>query len=194
MNLFAGLEKFGLNPKESMSLFEEETKEPEKKVSGEEQAVEKIPSEEEFLLEKSVRCLVCDNVFKTKVIKNGRIKRMEPDQDLRPRFQYIDTLKYDITSCPICGYTAMNRYFDHLSSAQGKLIREQIGVQFHKSEEPETATYSYDMAIDRYKLSLMNTLVKKGRMSETAYTCLKLAWLFRGKKESILEDTPQAKQ
>ena len=150
MNLFSGLEKFGLNPTESMNLFEEEKNETAKKDEG--KVVEKVPVEEEFILEKSVRCKVCDNVFKAKMIKNGRVKRLEPDKDLRPKFQYIDTLKYDITSCPTCGYTAMNRYFDQLSSAQAKLIRENISSQFRKSGETEPATYSYDMAVDRYKI------------------------------------------
>lgn len=193
MNLFSGLEKFGLNPTESMNLFEEETKEATKKADGE-KVEEKIPSEEEFILEKSVRCKACDNVFKTKMIKNGRVKRLEPDKDLRPRFQYIDTLKYDITSCPVCGYTAMNRYFDQLTSAQAKLIREGISSQFHKSEEPDTPVYSYDVAVDRYKLSLVNTMVKKGKDSEKAYTCLKIAWLLRGKGETMPENTPEEKQ
>ena len=193
MNLFSGLEKFGLNPTESMNLFEEETKESAKKAEGE-KVEDKTPSEEEFILEKSVRCKACDTVFKTKMIKNGRVKRLEPDKDLRPRFQYIDTLKYDITSCPSCGYTAMNRYFDQLSSAQAKLIRENISAQFHKSEEPNTPIYSYDEAIDRYKLSLVNTMVKKGKDSEKAYTCLKIAWLLRGKGETMPENTPEEKQ
>lgn len=193
MNLFSGLEKFGLNPTESMNLFEEETKESAKKAEGE-KVEDKTPSEEEFILEKSVRCKACDTVFKTKMIKNGRVKRLEPDKDLRPRFQYIDTLKYDITSCPSCGYTAMNRYFDQLSSAQAKLIRENISAQFHKSEEPNTPIYSYDEAIDRYKLSLVNTMVKKGKDSEKAYTCLKIAWLLRGKGETMPESTPEEKQ
>ena len=193
MNLFSGLEKFGLNPTESMNLFEEETKESAKKAEGE-KVEDKTPSEEEFILEKSVRCKACDTVFKTKMIKNGRVKRLEPDKDLRPRFQYIDTLKYDITSCPSCGYTAMNRYFDQLSSAQAKLIRENISAQFHKSEEPNTPIYSYDEAIDRYKLSLVNTMVKKGKDSEKAYTCLKIAWLLRGKGETMPENTSEEKQ
>lgn len=192
MNLFSGLEKFGLNPEASMNLFEEENKEAEKKAEG--KAEEKIPTEEEFILEKSVRCKVCDNVFKTKTIKNGRVKRLEPDKDLRPRFQYIDTLKYDITSCPNCGYTAMNRYFDSLSSAQAKLVRDNISSQFKKSTAPEPATYTYDEALDRYKLSLVNTMVKRGKDSEKAYACLKISWLLRGKGETMPENTPEEKQ
>ena len=113
MNLFKGLEKFGLKTEGTENLFEEEKRTNASTEQGE--AKEEIPSEESFLLEKSVRCTVCDKVFKTKMIKNGRVKRLEPDFDLRPRFMYIDTLKYDVASCPKCGYTAMNRYFEHLS-------------------------------------------------------------------------------
>lgn len=194
MNLFSGLEKFGLNPTESMNLFEEEKKEVAPKAETEGKTEEKIPSEEEFILEKSVRCRICDNLFKTKMIKSGRVKRLDPDRDLRPRFQYIDTLKYDITSCPICGYTAMNRYYDQLTSVQAKLIREQISANFRKNQEPDMPVYSYDDAIDRYKLSLVNTIVKKGKDSEKAYNCLKMAWLLRGKGENMPDSTPEEKE
>ena len=160
MNLFKGLEKFGLKTEGTENLFEEEKRTNASTEQGE--AKEEIPSEESFLLEKSVRCTVCDKVFKTKMIKNGRVKRLEPDFDLRPRFMYIDTLKYDVASCPNCGYTAMNRYFEHLSSVQIKLIKEKICANFKPTGE-EPAVYDYDTAINRYKLALFNTLVKKGK-------------------------------
>ncbi len=191
MNLFSGLEKFGLKSTESMQLFEEEQKEDKK--GNEKRAEEKIPAEADFLLEKTVHCKVCENVFKTKVIKSGRVKRLEPDRDLRPRFQYIDTLKYDITSCPACGYTAMNRFYEHLTPTQVKLIKEQISNNFQPDNKAENAVYDYDEVIDRYKLSLVNTVVKKGKDSEKAYTCLKIAWLLRGKAETMANDTPEQK-
>ena len=180
MSIFSGLEKFGLKSAESVQLFGDEQKESDKK-DEEKPTEEKVIPEEEFLLAKTVRCKVCDQVFKTKVVKNGRVKRLEPDQDLRPRFQYIDTLKYDVTSCPNCGYTAMNRYFDQIMPAQVKLIKEQIVSQFKPINTEERAFYTYDEAIDRYKLSLMSTVVKRGKDSEKAFTCLKIAWLLRGK-------------
>ena len=176
MNIFSGLEKFGLKSPESVQLFEDGQK---SNVQNDKQqtkpAEQEIPLEKDFILEKTVRCKVCDQVFKTKVVKNGRVKRLEPDRDLRPRVQYIDTLKYDITSCPFCGYTAMNRYFDMVSSGQIKLIREQIASQFQAKTKSEDEFYSYDTAVDRYKLSLLNTVVKRGRDSEKAFTCLKLS-------------------
>jgi len=182
MNLFEGLEKFGLQAQNVGNLFEEEKKVT-ADASGE--TVEEIPTEDAFLLEKGVRCTVCDKGFKAKMIKSGRIKRLESDPDLRPRHQYIDTIKYDVLSCPNCGYTAMNRYFEHLPSVQIKLIKEQVCANFKPSGEEEPATYDYDTAIGRYKLALYTTMVKKGKTSEKAYTCLKIAWLYRGKAETL---------
>lgn len=184
MNLFEGLEQFGLKAQEMNNLFEDEKKIV-KSADGNKETSEEIPTEDSFLLEKGIRCAVCDKGFKTKMIKNGRIKRLEPDADLRPRFQYIDTLKYDVSSCPNCGYTAMNRYFDHISSAQIKLIKEQICANFTPTGKEEPAVYDYDTAIGRYKLALYTTMVKKGKTSEKAYTCLKIAWLYRGKAETL---------
>lgn len=191
MNLFAGLEQFGIKAEDTKSLFEEEKKPTVQAADGSVQ--EEIPTEDSFLIEKAIRCAVCDKVFKTKMVKSGRVKRLEPDFDLRPRFQYIDTLKYDVVSCPSCGYTAMSRYFDHLSSMQLKLIKEQVCKNF-KPTGPEPAVFDYDYAINRYKLSLFNTLVKKGKTSEKAYTCLKIAWLYRGKYETLDPENKELEQ
>lgn len=185
MNLLEGLEKFGLDQMDTEHIFEDEKKE---EVPAKPQATvkEEVHPEKEFLLEKSIRCPVCDTVFKTKMVKTGRVKRLEPDFDLRPRFQYIDTNKYDVSSCPKCGYTAMNRYFSHLSSGQIKMIDEGVRRKFKQTNLVEPEEYSYDEAIDRYKLALYNTIVKKGKTSEKAFECLKISWLYRGKNEELM--------
>ena len=185
MNLLEGLEKFGLDKMDTEHIFEEEKKEV---APAKPQATvkEEVHFEKEFLLEKSIRCPVCDTVFKTKMVKTGRVKRLEPDFDLRPRFQYIDTNKYDVSSCPKCGYTAMNRYFAHLSSAQIKMIDEGVRRKFKQTNLVEPEEYSYEEAIERYKLALYNTLVKKGKASEKAFECLKISWLYRGRKEELM--------
>ena len=43
----------------------------------------------------------------------------------------IDTNKYEVASCPKCGFTAMHRYFGHLSSLQIKIADcdDKPGVQ-----------------------------------------------------------------
>ncbi|MBP7319944.1 MAG: DUF2225 domain-containing protein [Lachnospiraceae bacterium] len=186
-NILSGLEKFGLNAKD-VSVFEEEKKEEETtQVQGKDAIKE--PEETEFLLEKGVRCVACDQVFKTKVIKSGRVRRLEPDEDLRPRHQYIDTLKYGITACPHCGYAAMSANFDTLTSTQAKLIKEAISSRFQGGMKAEPEIYTYEEALDRYKLALFNTIVKKGKASEKAFICLKMSWLLRGKCETLPQST-----
>ena len=46
----------------------------------------------------------------------------------------------------------------------------------------------------RHKLALLSTVVKKGKASERAYVCLKLAWLTRGKSETLPENTENIKE
>ena len=193
MNLFSGLEKFGFKSDAAVDLFTDEKDEKKNAKDGEAKKADE-PTEEEFLLEKTIRCTVCDKVIKTKMVKSGRVKRLEPDMDLRPRHMYIDTLKYDTSSCPYCGYTAMNRYFEHLSSSQIKLIKEQVCSNYRPERPVDLAVYDYDTAIDMHKLSLLNAIVKKAKTSEKAYNCLIISWLLRGKAETLEKSQPQDKE
>ena len=67
-----------------------------------------------------------------------------------------------------------------------KLIREEVCTKFKPEKGmADKLSYTYDEAIERYKLALINTIAKKGKASEKAYECLKISWLYRGKKEEI---------
>lgn len=194
MNLFSGLEQFGFKPDASKTeLYGDEKKKSQQKEGTKIETGPKEVHEHEFLFHKKIRCTVCQKVFDTKAVKNARIKRMQPDFDLRPRFENIDTLKYDISSCPFCGYSAMNRYFEHLTKGQINLVKENICINFISTNEPEPETFDYDTAISRYKLALYNSVVKRAKTSEKAYTCLKISWLYRSKADDMKEETPEEK-
>ena len=183
-DLLSGMEKYGFKDVNLDSIFEDDK--PKTVARAAEEKTVEAPKEEDFLLDKGVRCPICDTVFKSRMVKSGRARRLESDRDLRPKFEYIDTIKYDVSSCPKCGYTAINRYFPHLSSAQMKLIREEVCTKFKPEKGmADKLSYTYDEAIERYKLALINTIAKKGKASEKAYECLKISWLYRGKKEEI---------
>ena len=187
-SLLSGLGKFGLDENVANNIFGEENVTVKQNEDGTVTKEVAAPKEGDFLLLKSIRCPVCDGVFRTTMIKSGRAKRKEPDMDLRPRFEHIDTNKYDVASCPKCGYTAIHRYFPHLSSLQIKLINEGVCSKFKTAPTKpieEIEVLDYDTAIERYKLALYTTIVKKGQTSEKAYECLKLAWLLRGKMEEL---------
>lgn len=186
-NLFSGLESLGLGNLSGMKLFESEKKENDKSsAKGAEQVEVK---EADLIFEKTFTCKVCDKEFKTKMVRTGKAKLLAQDSDLRPRYQTVDSLKYDAVVCPHCGFAALSRFVNYMTDAQAKLIKANISTNFKGLKEGEEIL-TYDEAIVRHKLVLVNTVVKRAKASEKAYTCLKLAWLLRGKSETLPADTP----
>lgn len=187
-NLLSGLESMGLGNMSDLDIFGENRKKEE--AAKKAQVVKKVVVDETtLLLDKSCKCPLCDQDFKTKVVKTGKAKLVSQDIDLRPRYQEIDAIKYDVIVCPVCGYAALAKFFPTLGSVQGKLIKEKISATF-TGLGPVGATYSYDDAIARHKLALVNAVVKRAKVSERAYLCMLIAWLDRSKRENIREDAP----
>lgn len=190
-NLFSGLEDFGLDNLSKMNIYSDDEKDDKKKANSKKEKPKF--NEADFIFEKTYHCPVCDEEFKAKTVKTGKVKLESADTDLRPKYHLLDSLKYDAIVCPKCGYSALNRFFNYMTSTQAKLIKEQISNNF-KGTPDEGEILTYDEAIARHKLALVNTIVKKGKISERAYTCLKLAWLIRGKTETLPADTPDYEQ
>lgn len=189
-DVLSGLESMGLGNLSNIELFNDKKAKAEAEKKKAEKAAEVRELEEKDLIYiKNVECACCGQSFKERAIRPGKARMISQDMDLRPRYKELDTMKYNITACPICGYAALTRDFIHLSSGQAKLVKEKISMNF-TGLKYEGETYSYDEAIARSKLALVNTVVKRGKISERAYICLTLGWLTRGKAESIAEDVP----
>lgn len=181
--LLSGLSSLGLGNLEEMDIFEENKPKQAKAQGGEaEQPVE--VTEADLLFDKGYQCPCCDDEFKVKTVRIGKAKHTSSDDDLRPRYEGVDMIKYDAIMCPHCGYSALTRYFKSLPSAQMKLIRANICASF-KSKTIEEETYSYEHALERYQMCLANAIVKRAKASERAYICLKSGWLVRGMGENL---------
>lgn len=184
-NLLSGLESLGLGNLEGLDIYEDPHKDEKK------QAEVVAPKEEDMLFDKSYTCTVCDKDFKAKMVRSGKAKAMAADQDLRPRYEGIDVLKYDIISCPYCGYSSMSKNFPYLTPAQKRAIKENICNSYKPRKiDPDKKIYTYEEAMERHKLALVNTIVKHGKASEKAYICLKTGWILRGQREALEADTP----
>ncbi len=183
--LLTGLEEFGLGNLADMNLYEE-AKEEEQKVVKKETVIK----EEDYLFDKGYTCPICEKNFKAKTVRVGKAKLIGTDLDLRPKYEGIDLLKYDIILCNSCGYATLSRYFKFCTSNQVKLIKDNISANF-KPKVDDKLTYSYEDAMERYKLTLANAIVKKAKPSEKAYICLKTAWLLRGQGEHLDEKAPE---
>lgn len=178
MGIFSGLKELGLGDLENSELFAEEEK-------AEQQVAEPAqPEETDYIYDKSFTCPVCDTQFTSRVMKTGKAKLVSMDLDLRPRYVGIDATKYDVELCPHCKYAALTRYFTAMTSGQIHLIKEQISDKVKLQPHSEDY-YTYEEAMERYKIALVCAMVKKAKNSEKAYICLKSAWLLRGYAEEL---------
>ena len=175
MGLLSGLEKFGFSLDGDLDILADEKKEAKEEVKA--SAAPKV--EKDYIIDKKGKCPICDKPFLYRGVATTRLKRLDPDFDLKPNFEAIDVTKYDVISCPSCGYTALSNTFDKIDSARMKLVRNGFCPNYKPQFEDLPEIYSYDYAAEKMKLSLVCTMMKKGKLSEKSYTCLKLAWLRR---------------
>ena len=179
-DLLSGLEQFGLGNLKNMNLYDEPAKKTDEN-GGKAAAAAPVMQEQDYLFDKAYTCPICDREFKARTVKIGKAKLAGSDLDLRPRYEQIDLLKYDVIMCPSCGYAALSRFFKYLTSPQAKNIQKAISANF-KPQKEAAETYTYDEALERYKMALANAIVKQTKASEKAYICLKTAWLMRQKR------------
>lgn len=184
--LLSGLEQFGLKNLENMNLYEK----PKKAENGEDgKPAAPVVQEQDFLFDKSYTCPICEKEFKARTVKIGKARLIGSDLDLRPKYEQVDLLKYDVIMCPACGYAALSRFFKYVTSPQAKNIKAAISASF-KPQQEQKEIYTYDEALERYKMALVNAIVKQAKSSEKAYICLKTAWLLRGKAEHLDKSLP----
>lgn len=183
MGILSGLESLGVKISEN-DIYADNKK---KKQDQAESTVEnKKPESQEsdFIISRSYSCPVCGSDFKSLTVKASKARFVGSDADLRPKYEQLDTLKYGVVMCPMCGYAALARSFGEITDTQKKNIREQISKSFH-AEGHNGDIYSYDDAIKQYQMALANAIVKKAKSSEKAYICLMMAWVVRGKAETL---------
>ncbi|MBR5800924.1 MAG: DUF2225 domain-containing protein [Lachnospiraceae bacterium] len=185
--LLSGLDKLGLGGLEGMNLFDEaDSKEAEIVKS---KAPETVVMETDFLFDKTYECPVCYQSMKERTLKTGKAKLARTELNLRPVYEEIEPLKYDVIVCPHCGYASLSRFFGYMAPTQVKAVKENISATFRRNIVWKE-TYSYEDAIERYQLCLVNAIVKKAKASEKAYICLKAGWLAQAMQENMPVDDP----
>ncbi|MGN0131318.1 MAG: DUF2225 domain-containing protein [Lachnospiraceae bacterium] len=190
-NLLSGLDNLGLGNLKGLEIYNEPHKDDKTAATVQNAAKVTELKEEDMVFDKTFTCPVCDSEFKCKMVRSGRARAIGSDMDLRPRYENIDVIKYDIIACPHCGYAGMEKNFPYLTPSQRKAIKENICDSFMpRRVDPEKKIYTYQEALERHKLALVNTIVKRGKDSEKAYICLKTGWLLRGEAELFDRNDP----
>lgn len=177
--LLSGLEAFGLSNLDNMEVFEKE----EEKAGKAEEAKTPEVLESDLLFDKTYECPVCGKSVKSRTVRAGKAKLSGTDLDIRPRYEQIEPIKYDVVLCPKCGFTALSRFFQYVTPTQKKAIISKISKNFKAPRESEI--YTFEEAVERYKMALLSAIVKGAKPSEKAYICLKAGWLIRSWSESL---------
>ncbi|MBE6024221.1 MAG: DUF2225 domain-containing protein [Cellulosilyticum sp.] len=131
----------------------------------------------EMIYEKDYECPICKTTIKRKVIKGSKNKLVGIDFDLNARYEKVNPLYYEVVVCEICGFAQLNKREEMLTPTEIKLIRDNISMKFLGRKY--SMYYTSEEAVDRYKLALLNAIVRNATEGEKAYIALKLAWLYR---------------
>ncbi|MBQ8086278.1 MAG: DUF2225 domain-containing protein [Lachnospiraceae bacterium] len=140
-----------------------------------------IKQEEACLFPKSYVCPICDEHFKSLTVRSSKLYSQGMDEDLRPKFRWVDPIKYEVVVCPICGYGALSRYFNEMIPVWRKML--QNGMPSFNNERVFLGgnRLSYDESLKLYEFACRCNELAAFKGSRKAYTYLKRGWVVRGK-------------
>ena len=139
------------------------------------------------LFDKKVICPVCDSHFKTKTVKSKSPRVMAKDSDFFIRYSVANPYFYDVVICNSCGYAAMKSDFENIKSHKKELVLSNVTPKWKPREYPDILDEK--LAIERYKLALLNAMLIDLPDSTKGMISLKIAWINR-----LLDNSAQETQ
>ena len=208
MGILSGLKQFGVdidediygdnktkNSAESNAKAAAAAAEAEAVKKAAEERKKKNEEEPTYLLAKSYTCPVCDKTFKSLAVKANRARVVGHDLDLRPQYEPVDALKYNVLSCPYCGYSAFARIFPNITRRQKQAVLQKIAGNFRADGSANDKTvYTYEEALGRFQMAFATSMAVVAKSSEKAYLCLNMSWLVRGQRKSLVNDPEKLKE
>lgn len=168
-NIFSGLENMGFDNIENFKIYNKKTEAVKEK--------SEVIQEKSLLYSKEVTCPVCEHVFKANTVKSSSYRMIKKDSDFFIRYSLINPYFYDVWVCNSCGYAAMKTDFYSIRSIEIEKVKQNITPKWKGRMYPEI--YDVHIAIERYKLSLLNYVITNAKSSKKAINCIKLAWMYR---------------
>ncbi len=177
---FSGIERFGIFKATEVNLFEDDG-------PGTTPSISENIRFEEYVFEREVVCPVCKSTFKTPTMRSRKARPLDSDFDLKPNFEGIESVCYEVVTCTTCGYSSMMSTFEKLQESKAMDIAANVSqVIMNLASLP--MNLSVEEAILKFKLALFCCTYKKAKASEKGFTALKTAWLYR-----ILGDAAEEK-
>jgi len=172
--IFSSLKSLGLNYEDNIELY---TKEKDKHDEGTKDEKSTKVDINTLLYDKKVTCPVCSKTFTSRTVKAYVPKVKSKDTDAFIRYDVINPYFYEVLVCPECGYAALKSDFQKIESYKCEIILANVGDKWKGKEYPQI--YDEEIAIERYKLALLNAVIGEFKDSTKAVLCLKIAWMYR---------------
>ncbi|AQS07465.1 DUF2225 domain-containing protein [Clostridium beijerinckii] len=137
------------------------------------------------LFDKQMVCPVCNSHFKAKTVKSKSPRVISKDSDFFIRYSVVNPYFYDVLICNSCGYAAMRSDFEKLKSHKKELVLSNVTPKWKPREYPHILDEK--LAIERYKLALLNAMLIDLPNSTKGMISLKIAWLNRSLDNNIQE-------
>lgn len=129
------------------------------------------------LFDKQAVCPVCGSHFKAKTVKSKSPRVISKDSDFFIRYSVVNPYFYDVIICNSCGYAAMKSDFEKIKSHKKELVLSNVTPKWKPREYP--AILDEKLAIERYKLALLNAVLIGLPDSTKGMISLKIAWMYR---------------
>ncbi|PLV56699.1 DUF2225 domain-containing protein [Thermotoga sp. SG1] len=129
--------------------------------------------------EKEFTCPFCEHRFRKKMVFYDAVKIKSRDIDLKPVFEDVNPLLYEVVTCPNCYFSAFDKDFETIKikgEETEKRLKELLEEAKKKIKLKNEETHAE--AIKRYALSGIVYSVLNQR-KKVAISYLKIAWLFR---------------
>ena len=131
----------------------------------------------DHLFDKQIVCPVCNSHFKNKTVKSKSPRVISKDSDFFIRYSVVNPYFYDVIICNSCGYAAMKSDFENIKLHKKELVLSNVTPKWKPREYADILDEK--LAIERYKLALLNAVLIDLPDSTKAMISLKIAWMFR---------------
>jgi uncharacterized protein (DUF2225 family) len=129
--------------------------------------------------DKEIKCILCENTYKTKRIRSRfiRVNKVHSDFYTEYKDPECNPYYYEVHGCPECGFSASDNFSTYFPIEKKEQIFEQISKKWKSRDYG--GLRSINQAIAVYKLGIVSGSLKGEKNIVLAGLCMRLAWLYR---------------
>ena len=146
--------------------------------------VDRDESERDLLYGRKHTCPICSRTFTAKTVLSGKVFSHGSDIDLRPKIGNVDTIKYNVVECPVCGYADLTGTFESVTPREREVLKDK-SIKWDIEANLDEIDRDYHQAYTFYKTAMRCDLIRSAKRGKRAYTAMYTAWLLRGWRESM---------